>query len=93
MIKDVDFKNDSVKNLYNKLHSYEVSQLETTNQIKEILYPYIKNVIDDNEAYKEAINFYEFQPIKTHIEDGEKYFINLDLETSLSVLLFLYVYH
>lgn len=93
MTTNISFKNDSVQNLYNTLHSYEVSQLETVEEIKEILYPYVQKIIDDKNAYEEAINFNEFTSIKTHIEDGEKYFKNLDLETSLSFLLFLFIYH
>lgn len=89
----INFQHHSVNNLYNKLHSYEVSQFETFDQIKNALYPYVQNVINDNKAYEEAIKFYEFKPLKTHIKDRIKDFVNLDLISSMIVSIWFYVYH
>lgn len=89
----INIQSDSVKNLYNKIYSNEISQLKDVNEIKNHLHPYIQNVINDNKSYEEAIKINEFKTLKTHIEDGKKEFDNLDFNTSIAMSIFFYAYH
>jgi hypothetical protein len=83
----------SVKNLYNKLNAYEVSQLETIEQIKNMFYVYVQNVFYGKKSHIETINFDKFKPKKTLIKDEIKDFNNLDLNSSMIASLWYCIYH
>lgn len=87
------FKNQSVKNLYDVLHTSEVANFETVEQITEKVYPYIEIILADENAYTEASQFRNFYPIVTHIENQQKTFVQLDMNSSLCFELFCYIYH
>jgi len=87
-----NIQSDSVKKLYDVLYSHEVSQLKTVHEIKNWLTPYINNIINDNNAYNEAITINVFKTLKTHLEEGIKEFELLDFEASMAASIFFYAY-
>ena len=87
------FKNHSVKELYDVLHTSQVADLQTTEQITEKIFPYVQAIVADENAYDEANEYKCFYPIVTHINHNRKTFVQLDMNSSLCFELWCYVYH
>lgn len=98
MTENYNFQNTKLKALYETVNSPIVGRIKTTDTIHEVLYPYIKEVIDDKEAYQEGLSsdWYPFKAIKDHVEGyhtGYKDFKLLDQDASMSFSLYMYIYH
>ena len=94
MTENYIFKNQTLMRLYETVNSKIVANLKNTEHIHAVLYPYIKAVIDDNEAYQEGqlSSWYPFRAITDHIS-GKKDFERMNQEASVSFSLYMYIYH
>jgi hypothetical protein len=98
MTETYNFKNQILMRLYETVNSSIVANIKTVDAIHAVLYPYIRAVIDDKEAYEEGISsgWQPFKAIKDHVEGyntGYKDFLRMDQNTSMSFSLFMYIYH
>ena len=87
------FENNRVQSLYNILYSEETRNLKTTTEIYNVLFPSIKSVLEDSNAYIEAKQSNEFTCIFDHFEKEEQDFKLLNINESMCVSLWMGVYH
>jgi hypothetical protein len=88
------FENTTVQELYNRAHSDEFAKLERANDMREFVLPFITAVVDDKQAYSEAISKWsEFRAVKDHLEKEQPTIQGLDLNTSMCTSLWFYIYH
>ena len=73
MSDKLSFNNPIVNQLYDIANSNLVAELKTPQDIEDILYPFIRAVIDDNIAYEEAKKWSKFVSVIEHIENNNKY--------------------
>jgi len=94
LVNNMKFDNECVQTLYDKIHSYEVSQLKTTNEIHNALIADILNVINNKDGYKEACTKWQaFVSISEHIVYNQSTFKQMDFYTSMCFTLWMYIYH
>ncbi len=90
----ITFNNIKVQTLYNLANSSPVAKLENTTDIKNVLLPYINDVINDTDAYLEAREKWNaFTSVINHVEKQEKTYIRMDYDTSMCISLYMYIYH
>jgi hypothetical protein len=91
----INFNNINAQTLYTIANTSTVGSLKHTTDIKNILLPLIKNVINDSEAYSEARTKWDAfnYSVVTHVEKEIKEFIRMDYEESMCFSLFMYIYH
>ena len=87
------FSFNALKQLDEVIKSSTVANLKTANDIHDVIYPYVRAVIDDVDAYEESKTSYIYKCISLHIESGESVYNRMDLETSMCFTLYMYIYH
>jgi hypothetical protein len=94
MTENYIFKNQTLMRLYETVNSKTVANLKCTDHIHSVLYPYIRAVIDDKEAYQEGLlsSWYPFRAISIHA-NGNKEYERMNPEVSVSFSLYMYIYH
>jgi hypothetical protein len=62
--------------------------------MRDYILPYVKAVIEDSAAYSEGVNKWDiFSKVTEQLKTKEPVFENKDLETSVCMSLWFYVYH
>ncbi len=92
-VASVAFHNMKVQALYDALHSEATKILDRPEAIRNALFPFVDDVINDADAYNEARGFHEFHSLITHIEKKKKLSDIYSIYTSLCLELYMYVYH
>ena len=87
------FKNNILQLLHEVLNSKLVANLKTPTDICNVIYPYVRAVIDDSSAYEESKTSYIYKCISVHFESGIPEYKRMDLETSMCFTLYMYIYH
>jgi hypothetical protein len=87
------FNNNILQLLHEVANSKLVANLKTANEIRDILYPYVREVINDSSAYEESKTSYIYKCISSHVESGIPEYKRMDFETSMCFTLYMYIYH
>ncbi len=88
------FNNSKVQELYVLANSELVANLKNTNDIRELLFPLIQEIVNNPEAYTEAKdNWYAFKGVSNHYDLNLKEFKRMDFESSVCFSLYMYMYH
>ena len=83
-----------VANLFNVLHSQRVAELNSTTRIYDTLIDPITDVINDQNSFERAMQWYHFsESVGKHIIHNQHFFHNMNFETSMCFQLWCYVYH
>jgi hypothetical protein len=89
----ITFNNPILQQLYDISNSKIVADLKFPEDIENILYPHIRAVIDDMNAYEEAKKWISFDAVIKHIENNEKFFEKMNFNMSMCVSLYMSIYH
>ena len=89
------FNNSKVQKLYDIANSDLVANLKNTDDIREILFPLIQEIVNNPDAYTEAKEkWYAFKGVSNHYDCQDfKEFKRMDFESSVSFSLYMYIYH
>ncbi len=87
------FNNIILQRLHEVANSNLVANLKTPNDICDVIYPYVRAVIDDVNAYEESKTSYVYKCISSHIESNIPYYKLMDFNTSMCFTLYMYIYH
>jgi hypothetical protein len=87
------FNNNILQLLHEVVTSRLVADLKTPTDICDVLYPYVRSVIDDENAYEESKKSYVYKCISNHVESGLPEYKRMDFETSMCFTLYMYIYH
>jgi hypothetical protein len=91
---DTTFQNEKLQALYDKLNSYEGFQLRHIKTIHEAIYPLLKEVIYDSEAYAEAVFHWPlFQIVIDVLKNGNKEFVKFTESESMCYSLWWHTDH
>jgi hypothetical protein len=93
MSQQHNFKNRNLQYLHNMLNTPLVANLKNTDDIRNVLYPYVRWVINDPEAYEESKHANIYRTISEHIETNQSVYVRMDLDTSMCFTLFMNTYH
>jgi hypothetical protein len=86
------FKNPILQKLHEVINTPLVANLKTTEEITLVLYPYVRDVINNDEAYDEAKTSNIYINIYHHVESQEPLYKRMDLNTSMCFTLFMFTY-
>jgi hypothetical protein len=88
------FENLAVQDLYNNTYSETFAKLENVDEIRDYILPYVQAVIQDPSAYSEATSTWEiFSNVAEQLKIETPVFEKLDLNTSVCISLWFFVYH
>jgi hypothetical protein len=87
------FNNNILQRLHEVANSTVVANLKTATEICNILYPYVREVIDDPYAYEESKTSPIYKSISKHVESGLPEFKRMNLDTSMCFTLYMNIYH
>jgi hypothetical protein len=90
---DRKFNNQILQGLYDIANSQVVANLKTPEDIYAILYPFIRAVIDNPEAFEEASSWSPFISVLEHLRIKEPMYKLMPFEVSMSFTLYMYIYH
>ena len=87
------FTNSFLQRLHEIVNSSTVANLKTTSDIYNVLYPYVRAVIDNPAAYEESKTSSIYKCISQHIETKISTYERMDLNVSMCFTLYMYIYH
>jgi hypothetical protein len=88
-----NFNNNILQMLHEVANSKLVANLKSPTEICDVLYPYVRAVIDDPDAYEESKKFPIYKCISEHVQSGLPEYKRMGLETSMCFTLYMYIYH
>lgn len=86
------FNNNKLQHLFERIHSYEASQMNTANDIYNSFDELIQGILNDPIALQEAREWNEFTPILEH-ENGKHYFDLMSRGVSRAFSLWMWIWH
>lgn len=87
------FKSNILNSLYDLVHSQEIKNLSTTNEIYMALYKPIMAVIKNKVALEESYNWVDFDSVLKHYYDHKHEYVNMNIDESMCFSLFMNVHH
>jgi hypothetical protein len=93
MLHKQRFSSNILTQLNDIINSPIVANLKTPNDIRDVVYPYVRAVIDYASAYEESKTSYVYKYIGEHIESNMPHYKLMDLNTSMCFTLYMCVYH
>ena len=87
------FTNSFLQRLNEVANSQSVANLKTTSDIYNVLYPYVRAVIDNPDAYEESKTSSIYKCISEHHETKISTYERMDLNVSMCFTLYMYIYH
>ncbi len=88
------FENAAAQALYDNANSQAFADIHVPNDMRDFIWPYLQNVIQDQAAYSEVISkWHEFCTVDQQVKSETPTLENLDLNTSICTSLWLYIYH
>jgi hypothetical protein len=93
MSEEHNFNSDILQRLHYVLNTPLVANLKNTDDICIVIYPYVREVIENRQAYEESKKSYLYKTISEHIESNRPVYVRMDLNVSMCFTLFMNTYH